>query len=53
MVSRPTTRAAQITLPDAGKRFISMQIIDEDEYTPPVTYGPEPVRSWVQQRQPA
>ena len=23
-----------ITLPDAGKRFMSMQVIDEDEYTP-------------------
>ena len=29
-----------ITLPDAGKRFVSMQIIDEDEYTPAVFYGP-------------
>lgn len=28
-----------ITLPDAGKRFMSMQVIDEDEYTPQVTYG--------------
>jgi len=27
-----------ITLPDAGKRFMSMQIIDEDEYTPMVVY---------------
>ena len=25
-----------ITLPDAGKRFMSMQVIDEDEYTPMV-----------------
>jgi hypothetical protein len=28
-----------ITLPDAGKRFMSMQIINEDEYTPMVVYG--------------
>ncbi len=28
-----------ITLPDAGKRFMSMQAIDEDEYTPLVAYG--------------
>jgi hypothetical protein len=28
-----------ITLPDAGKRFMSMQIINEDEYTPLVVYG--------------
>jgi len=28
-----------ITLPDAGKRFMSMQVIDEDEYTPEVDYG--------------
>ena len=28
-----------ITLPDAGKRFLSMQVIDEDEYTPEVVYG--------------
>jgi hypothetical protein len=28
-----------ITLPDAGKRFTSMQVIDEDEYTPLVQYG--------------
>ncbi|MEU1429637.1 DUF1254 domain-containing protein [Nocardia sp. NPDC005746] len=27
-----------ITLPDAGDRFMSMQIIDEDEYTPEVVY---------------
>jgi hypothetical protein len=29
-----------ITLPDAGGRFMSMQIIDEDEYTPAVSYKP-------------
>jgi hypothetical protein len=28
-----------ITLPDSGKRFLSMQIIDEDEYAPEVVYG--------------
>lgn len=28
-----------ITLPDAGQRFASMQVIDEDEYTPSVFYG--------------
>ena len=28
-----------ITLPNAGKRFMSMQVIDEDEYTPMVVYG--------------
>jgi hypothetical protein len=28
-----------ITLPDAGKRFLSMQLIDEDEYAPQVVYG--------------
>jgi hypothetical protein len=27
-----------ITLPDAGKRFMSMQVINEDEYTPMVVY---------------
>jgi hypothetical protein len=27
-----------VTLPDAGKRFMSMQVIDEDEYTPMVVY---------------
>jgi hypothetical protein len=28
-----------ITLPDAGKRFMSMQVISEDHYVPDVTYG--------------
>jgi hypothetical protein len=28
-----------ITLPDAGKRFRSMIVIDEDQYTPAVVYG--------------
>jgi hypothetical protein len=28
-----------VTLPDAGKRFMSMQVIDEDEYTTEVDYG--------------
>jgi hypothetical protein len=29
-----------ITTPDAGKRFMSMQVIDEDHYVPAVFYGP-------------
>src|ERR1044072_8324822 len=29
-----------ITLPDAGKRFMSMQVISEDHYTTDVVYGP-------------
>src|SRR5262245_18428405 len=28
-----------ITLPDAGHRFLSMQVIDENHYTPTVVYG--------------
>ena len=28
-----------ITLPDADKRFMSMQVIDEDHYVPAVVYG--------------
>jgi hypothetical protein len=28
-----------IALPDAGKRFMSMQVINEDQYTPQVNYG--------------
>jgi hypothetical protein len=28
-----------VTLPDAGKRFLSMQVLDEDQYTPEVFYG--------------
>lgn len=28
-----------ITLPDPGKRFLSLQIFDEDEYSPLVVYG--------------
>lgn len=27
-----------ITLPDAGKRFVSMQVINQDQYTPQVIY---------------
>ncbi len=30
---------ATITLPDAGKRFMSLQVWDEDEYCPLVAYG--------------
>jgi hypothetical protein len=29
-----------ITLPDAGKRFLSMQVINQDHYTLEVTYSP-------------
>ena len=29
-----------IALPDAGRRFMSMQVISEDEYTPPAIYAP-------------
>ena len=29
-----------ITLPDAGSRFMSMQVTDEDAYAPEVVYGP-------------
>ena len=29
-----------ITLPDAGKRFMSMLVIDEDHYVFTVVYGP-------------
>lgn len=32
-----------ITLPDAGKRFMSLQIIDEDHYVPKVMYAPTEV----------
>jgi hypothetical protein len=32
-----------ITLPDAGSRFMSMQIIDQDHYTPMVVYRAGPV----------
>jgi hypothetical protein len=28
-----------ITMPDAGSRFMSLQVIDEDQYTPAVFYG--------------
>jgi hypothetical protein len=31
-----------ITMPGAGKRFMSMQVIDEDHYVPAVFYGPGP-----------
>lgn len=32
-----------ITLPDAGKRFMSLQVINEDHYAPMVVYRPGPV----------
>jgi hypothetical protein len=28
-----------VTLPDPGKRYMSLQVIDEDDYTPLVAYG--------------
>src|SRR5262249_57640540 len=28
-----------VTLPDAGKRFMVMQVVNEDQYTPAVFYG--------------
>lgn len=31
-----------ITLPDGGERFVSMQVISEDHYTPMVVYKPGP-----------
>ncbi len=31
--------AVTIALPDAGKRFMSMQVVDEDHYVPSVFYG--------------
>jgi|SRR5436190_3676440 len=36
--------AVTITLPDAGKRFMSMQVISQDHYTLEVTYTPGPHR---------
>ena len=32
-----------ITLPDAGKRFMSLQVINQDHYVPMVVYKPGPV----------
>ena len=34
---------ATLTLPDAGKRFMSLQIISEDHYAPMVVYAPTQV----------
>ncbi|HEX4414172.1 MAG TPA: DUF1214 domain-containing protein [Lacipirellulaceae bacterium] len=31
-----------ITLPDAGKRYMALQIINQDEFTPLVAYGSDP-----------
>jgi Protein of unknown function (DUF1254) len=43
-----------ITLPDAGTRFMSMQVIDEDQYTRAVYYecpiGPVPLRTYLPSR---
>jgi len=33
-----------VTLPDAGQRFMSIQVIDEDQYTRPAIYQPGPYR---------
>jgi hypothetical protein len=33
---------ATVTLPDAGKRFLAVQVISEDHYTPAVVYEPGP-----------
>ncbi|HEX8058151.1 MAG TPA: DUF1254 domain-containing protein [Novosphingobium sp.] len=35
---------ATVTLPDSGGRFMSLQIIDEDEYVPGVYYDTQPHR---------
>lgn len=35
-----TNNPLTITLPDAGKRFMSMQVINQDEYTKSVEYDP-------------
>ncbi|MGC4005546.1 MAG: DUF1254 domain-containing protein [Pirellulales bacterium] len=32
---------ATVTLPDAGKRFLAMQVVDEDQYCPEVVYAPD------------
>ncbi len=32
-----------VTLPNAGKRYMAMQVINQDEYTPMVVYKPGPV----------
>ncbi len=34
---------ATITLPDPGKRFMSLQTVTEDHYSPPTVYGPTSV----------
>jgi len=33
---------ATITLPDSGKRYMALQVVSEDEYTPQVIYSPGP-----------
>ncbi len=32
-----------LSLPDAGKRYMSMMVVDQDHYLPIVAYGTEPV----------
>jgi hypothetical protein len=34
-----------VTLPDAGDRFLSLQVITEDHYVPEVIYTPAAIRS--------
>ena len=34
--------AVSVTLPDAGDRFLSLQVINEDMYSPPAIYEPGP-----------
>lgn len=34
---------ATITMPDAGKRFMSMMVVDQDHYVPTVVYGTKPL----------
>lgn len=36
------TTPLTVTLPDAGKRYIAMQVINEEEYTKSVLYNPGP-----------
>lgn len=37
------TGPVTLTLPDTGKRYMSMMIVDQDHYLPVVAYGTEPV----------
>jgi hypothetical protein len=42
LTGNPDAGSATVTLPDAGQGFMSMQVIDQDEYTPMVLYTPGP-----------